>query len=194
MTANNILIDTRGGSDLTSVGSAISAGSIIIVTEADKPSWDMGRVLINAIEDAETKLDIYASKLGFVLNKNVLPSESIEMFLRKEWGCPHLSTIDLDKEIITNFQQDKIPVVENDINQFSYSIYQLIEKIFLNENWNNDVRERLYNKFEKSRRQLQKLRFRSGAQRIIDRLSILFRVYVIGIISSIIIYLEYQTK
>ena len=40
-----VIIDTRGGTDHTSIGAAMASGACIVVTEADKPSWEMGRVL-----------------------------------------------------------------------------------------------------------------------------------------------------
>ena len=45
-----IIIDTRGGTDATSVAAVISSDTYILVTEADKPSWDMGDILIKTIE------------------------------------------------------------------------------------------------------------------------------------------------
>lgn len=189
-----ILIDTRGGSDLTSIGSAISAGSTIIVTEADKPSWDMGRVLLNTIEEAESKERSHVAKLGFILNKNVLPSEAIEMFLRKEWGCPHLVSIELDRDVITAFQRDKIPIVENSNNQFSYSIFITIEKIFINSFWRSYQIDKVKNKLIELKRSMKHNHLNNEKLLIVDKIGSWIRIYTLGLIAAISIYIMVVTK
>lgn len=133
-----ILIDTRGGSDLSSIGTAIAAKAIIVVTEADKPSWDMGHVLLDAIDEAESNCNIFVDRLGFVINKNVLPSEAIEVYLKKEWQCPHLATIPLDPNIIRYFQEDKVPIAEEIGTAYDIAIMEIANKISINDKWNDE--------------------------------------------------------
>jgi len=103
-----IIVDTRGGTDITSVSSCLASGSYIVVTEADKPSWDMGRLLIDTIDKSQQDSNPDTYRLGFIINKNVLPPDAIEAFLRKEWQATHLSTIPLDENAVRYFQEDKV--------------------------------------------------------------------------------------
>jgi cellulose biosynthesis protein BcsQ len=123
-----IIIDTRGGTDYLSICSALAANGYIFVTEADKTSWDTGKMLFDTIEQyKDDKHD--SSCLGFIINKNVLPSEAIETFLKKEWGIPHIATIPLDIDTVKYFQQDKIPFVESLDNALSLGIIKITDRL-----------------------------------------------------------------
>ncbi|MDJ0730614.1 MAG: ParA family protein [Crocosphaera sp.] len=137
-----IILDTRGGGDLTSIGSILAAEGFMIVTEADKISWDIGQRLLNNINDT-VELDtlgeeIDVSRLGFIINKNVLPAESIISFLTQAWECPSLATIPLDKNAVRCFQQNIIPVAENITIPFCVALLPLIRKVFVSEGWDKD--------------------------------------------------------
>ncbi len=127
-----IIFDTRGGSDITSVGSAMTCDKLVVVTEADKVSWDTGRILLEAIEDGWNAYcyDNPFPGVGFILNKNVLPSEGVETYLKKIWSAKHITTIPLDKDAIAYFQEDKIPVVEDVSCEFSEAIVTGIKDFF----------------------------------------------------------------
>ena len=135
-----VLIDTRGGSDLTSVAAAVAAGSFFIVTEADKTSWDVGEIVLDSIEEAARATFVDVHRLGFVLNKNVLPEDAIVAFLRRQWDCPHLATIPLDPLAIRAFQEDKVPIVENVGSPFSVAVLGLVEKLFSPQEWSPERR------------------------------------------------------
>jgi len=128
-----IIFDTRGGTDHTSIGTAQAAGSFIMVTEADKPSWDMGGLFYNTIDEIESNQ--ITSRAGFIINKNVLPSEAIEVFLRKQWEAPHLTTIPLDENAIRFFQEDKVPVAWDIGCSFSRQLLNVIRKLYVSPKW-----------------------------------------------------------
>lgn len=147
----NIIIDTRGGSDLTSIGTILAAEHVVIVTEADKPSWDMGTVLIDSIYDASHEFDIDTILVGFIINKNVLPSEAIELFLKKEWVAQHLATIPLSPDVIRYFQEDKVPIAEVIDNKFSNAIINIIYKLFEVNKWSMESKNIVAKLLEKSK-------------------------------------------
>lgn len=124
-----VIIDTRGGSDITSLACAAVADGHIVVTEADKTSWDVGEVLLGGIDDAARELGTSPERLGFVINKNVLPSAEIERFLRLRWDTPHLGTVPLDVEAVKLFQEDKIPVAESLAIPFSRNTVPIVPKL-----------------------------------------------------------------
>ena len=136
-----VLLDTRGGTDHTSIGAAQAAESFIIVTEADKPSWDMGGLFVKTIQEEDSKQETY--RAGFIINKNVLPSSAIEDFLRRQWECPHLATIPLDENAIRCFQEDKVPVAEELGCKFSAIILQLVRERFVSPAWSPESLSRL---------------------------------------------------
>ncbi len=131
---DHVIFDTRGGTDITSVGAAIAAGAFLVVTEADKTSWDVGALLLDTIY-AETGRGRTPTALGFILNKNVLPSAAIEIFLRKHWNLPHLATIPLDPLAIQYYQEDKIPIAEDLGIPFVGSLMPAVRKLFVDERW-----------------------------------------------------------
>ena len=139
-----VFIDTRGGTDYTSIGSALSSDYFIVVTEADKPSWKMGDFLINSIVEAEKRENIHSKRLGFIINKNLLPSADIEQYLRKKWGMPHVGTIPFDKTAIKFFQENRMTVEEDPGCPFSREIHKIIKNNFVSEKWT----DRNINRFE----------------------------------------------
>jgi flagellar biosynthesis protein FlhG len=137
-----VLLDTRGGSDFTSVAAAKAAGAAIIVTEADKTSWDVGEVLLKSIDRIGAEKSSIL-KAGFILNKNVLPAEAIIAFIRRKWECPHLATIPLDKDAISYFQEDKVPVAQDVSSQFSAATIPIVRKLFWSPKWSENQVEAL---------------------------------------------------
>ena len=137
-----IIIDTRGGTDYLSICSALAADGYLFITEADKTSWDTGRMLFDTIEQFKGD-NSNSFCFGFVLNKNVLPSEAIETFLKKEWGVPHIATIPLDTETVKYFQQDKIPFAENINNSLSLGIIKILDRLILTDN----IKEERFTRF-----------------------------------------------
>jgi MinD-like ATPase involved in chromosome partitioning or flagellar assembly len=186
-----IILDTRGGSDLTSVGAALAAGSYILVTEADKTSWDVGRLLIDAVEEGGLATGFPADRLGFVINKNVLPSQAIEAFLRQQWECPHLTTIPLDENAIRFFQEDRVPVAEDIGTPFSAAVIPIIRKLFVSEDWSNEQIDLYHNlEFESSDKLLERIESEASLRRA-NRFTSLMRIYggllsllVLGILAS----------
>ncbi|MBU4565653.1 MAG: ParA family protein [Desulfarculus sp.] len=142
-----IIFDTRGGSDITSVGSALTCDKLVVVTEADKVSWDTGRILLDAIEDAWNAYcyDDPFPGVGFILNKNVLPPEGVETYLKKIWSAKHITTIPLDRDAIAYFQEDKMPIVEDISCEFSEAIVTGIGDFFDVMVGNSKISERYIN-------------------------------------------------
>ena len=130
-----VVIDTRGGPDHTSIGAALATGSYIVVTEADKPSWSMNRLLMHATDEMEKKTDMHARREGFIINKNVLPPGNIENFLKQKWGISHLGTIPSDIQATRCFQENKTPVSENTGCAFSEAVIGIVEKSLFSETW-----------------------------------------------------------
>jgi|ERR1043166_7349271 cellulose biosynthesis protein BcsQ len=133
-----VIVDTRGGTDLTSVGTTLVVDGFIVVTEADKTSWDVGEVLFDAVREASHSDGPSAEAFGFIINKNVLPTESIVAFLRQRWQCPHLATVPLDENAIRYYQQDKVPVVEDIECPFSSALVPVVRRLFVNESWKSE--------------------------------------------------------
>ncbi len=192
-----VILDTRGGGDITSIGAALAAGAFIIVTEGDKTSWDVGGVLIDRIYETNKILESNQGynnnliSLGFILNKNVLPSEAIEAFLRRNWGCPSLTTIPLDREAIRYFQEDTVPVAVDITCDFSRSILPLIRKIFVSKSWSSDSLEKL----EKLEKEAEKYAYRQkrylNTKERSKFLITLLRVYGTLISTSLLAYLAW---
>lgn len=186
-----IIIDTRGGTDYTTIAATKCSDGHIIVTEADKPSWDTGRVLLDSIYENN---DNDYSTLGFIINKNVLPSEAIEAFLRKEWETSHLTTMQLDPSAVKCFQEDKVPISENIGSDFSNGILKIIKKAFVSEAWtigNETVFENLMRDAEKRKKQNEKIqKFRKQS----ERFGFIFRSYAFIIIFGLIYYQKTNTN
>lgn len=138
-----VLIDTRGGTDHTSIAAAYAAGSFILVTEADKPSWDMGRTLLDAMDAAGKNRGGQVQNSGFIINKSVLPAKAVGAYLRREWVAPHLGTIPLDQAVIRCFQQDRVPVAEDVSCPFSRELAKILRKGFVTQNWTEGNLKRL---------------------------------------------------
>lgn len=138
-----VLLDTRGGTDYTSVGAAFAAGSFILVSEADKPSWHMGELLLDAIRKTKGTDGLYAEQIGFIINKVDLPSAAIETYLQDRWKAPHLGTIPFNEKSIRFFQQSKSPIVEDPGNRFSREVLTIVGRTFVSESWKQRQLERL---------------------------------------------------
>jgi cellulose biosynthesis protein BcsQ len=142
-----ILIDTRGGIDYMSSGAALAAGSYVIITETGKASWEIGERLERSIREARDRLQVEAKCLGFIINKNTLPTSEIEKYLEKKWNLPHLVTIPYAKNVPLLFERNQVTIVEDVGCSFSRSILTLVDKILRQTGWSN------YNSahFEKTR-------------------------------------------
>jgi septum site-determining protein MinD len=172
-----ILLDTRGGTDVTSVSTALVAGAYILVTEADKTSWDVGEVLLRTVDEQSEINRMGAQMLGFVINKNVLPPDAIVAFLRQRWNAPHLATIPLDGDAIRCYQEDKIPVADNISSLFSTSLVPIIRKLFLSESWPpNSLAELLKIEDEAKQAETARLTTKETIVRS-EKLSVFLRIY-----------------
>jgi len=138
-----IIFDTRGGTDFTNISTAIVAEEYLIITEADKPSWEVGKILIDSIEDVEKKEKFSSQRIGFIINKNVLPSYYIEGYLIREWGTPHIGTIPLDENTIRYFQENSVAVSKNIRSPFSKSIVKIIKALKFDQKWNDESSKKL---------------------------------------------------
>ena len=177
-----IIIDTRGGADITSVGSSIATKAYIIVTEADKPSWDMGRLLIDTIDSYQNELNYETDRIGFIINKNVLPPEAIEVFLKKEWQSAHLATIPLDENAVRYYQEDKIPVAEKIHCQFSLKILEIIRKTFVDENWTKENMKSFENIEQKAIKEKKQKEMEIKKKKNAIKLGITVRGYIYSIL------------
>lgn len=184
---NYIIVDTRGGTDFTTIAAAQCTDGHIIITEADKPSWDTGRVLLDSIYSVESSY----KTLGFVLNKNVLPSEAIEMFLRKEWETKHLATIGLDSNAVKYFQEDKIPVAEDLGSDFSVGILEIIQKSIFADYWNDQCVSNFELLQNESKKLVKKARYEKDLKIMGSKFSWIFKSYVL-IILFILFYFQKQ--
>lgn len=132
-----IICDTPGGSSPISHTVANTVKGYVIITEADKTSWDVTELLINGIiqygsnnNNIETNKIGEPARLGFVLNKNTLPEKEIVSFLKQRFLCRDLAVIPLDIEAVRCFQNDEIPV-EKEINSiFSDKIFDIVDKLY----------------------------------------------------------------
>lgn len=132
-----VIIDTRGGIDFTSIGSALVAGAYIVVTETGKTSWEMGEKLIQTIKETKASVPSDSKCMGFIINKNTLPSAEIEKFLQKKWDIPFLTTIPFDNQVVQFFEQTKVAVSENIGCPFSRKILDIIENSIHTSGWND---------------------------------------------------------
>ena len=188
-----ILMDTRGGTDITSVSSALVSDGFIIVTEADKTSWDVGEVLLTAISEAAEK-GLKAQALGFVINKNVLPPDAIVTFLRQRWDCPHLVTIPLDEHAIRFYQEDKVPVAEDAACPFSASLIPIVRKLFVDESWPTEslmALSHIENQAKTGqvlRRSVEETQYKS------ERYSVLLKLYGTGLSTMLLFWLAIDSR
>ena len=138
-----VLIDTRGGTDHTSAGAAFAAESFVLVSEADKPSWHMGELLLSSVRKTKGQNGLYAEQVGFILNKVNLPPRVIESYLQDKWKIPHLGTIQFNEAIIRSFQQSKSPMITDKGNRFNQQIIEIVKRIFVSNSWNERHLDRL---------------------------------------------------
>lgn len=186
-----IIFDTRGGTDQTSVAACLAAGAYMIITEADKTSWDLGDNLVRSIEDASTadaRSDAYA--LGFVLNKNVLPAEAIEAFLKRKWSMPHLATVPMDEAAIRAFQNDEIPARTQPRSRFVAALTFVIQRSLHDDSWPPHAREILEDLVARADHTLATYGT-PGTVSQADRRLFLLRLYGFGIVSTIAAWVNY---
>ena len=191
-----IILDTRGGGDLTSIGSTLAAEAFIIVTEADKISWDIGRQLLGDIDETieveELTEELDVSRLGFIINKNVLPPESIVSFLEQEWQCPSLVTIPLDENAVRYFQQNIIPVACDIGTPFCIALLPLVRKLFVSENWDEDNKSRL-KILENQAKQAEIItRKKSKYEARTRTIATIMRIYGIFLSTLLLVFLSYS--
>ncbi|MGB0711989.1 MAG: ParA family protein [Gammaproteobacteria bacterium] len=136
-----IILDTRGGADHTSVGAALAAGSFILVTESDKPSWAISDRLLETVHGVRESSGLHTQGLGFVINKNALPTEQIERHLHTRWRLEHLGTLPYDVEVVRSFEQAGIPVEDEPTAKFSGALFELVHRLHKAPGW--DVAETL---------------------------------------------------
>jgi hypothetical protein len=186
-----IIFDTRGGTDQTSVAACLAAGAYMIITEADKTSWDLGDNLVRSIEDAsiaDARSDTYA--LGFVLNKNVLPAEAIEAFLKRRWSMPHLATVPIDEAAIRAFQNDEIPARTHPRSRFVAALTFVIQRSLHDDSWPPHARATLDNLGARAHHTLATYGA-PGTVSEADRRLFLLRLYGFGIVSTIAAWVNY---
>lgn len=176
---DHIIIDTRGGADYTSIIAAQLCDGYIIMTEADKPSWDIGGKLLTTLRENVQNENLSAQKkglpLGFVINKNVLPSEAIERFIKIEWRLQHLITIGLDLDAIKYFQEDKIPTNVDIFSDFSRGIIGLIR----NSNLINHVNKKFSERFESIEGKIKRKKRKVELARLRENFSFVFKNYLL---------------
>lgn len=160
-----IICDTPGGTSSISYTVANKVNGYVIVTEADKTSWDVTELLVNGInefseDDTGYKNGRVPARLGFILNKNTLPDKEIVKFLKQRFLCQDLAVIPLDIEAVRCFQNDDIPVDKDISSVFSGKIVDVIEKLFHPEQeWKADSKEifqKVKSEIKKKHRELEK--------------------------------------
>lgn len=138
-----VIIDTRGGTDHTSTAAALCADAFVMVSEADKPSWDMGGFLLSSIDRMETRENLQTMRAGFIINKNVLPEKEIADYLKKKWQIPCLGSIAYDPFTVQCFQEDKVPVGEDPGAGFSRSVILISRRLFVSGKWSDHELKKL---------------------------------------------------
>lgn len=140
-----IILDTRGGTDKLSLLTANIAEGYVVITEADKTSWDVSELLLNGIASYSKEEDL-DKRMGFVLNKNTLPERELVIYLKYRFACPGLAVIPLDIDAVRHFQNDEIPVAENIAIPFSQKIVELCDTLFRPlDYWDEFHKEKLQN-------------------------------------------------
>lgn len=156
-----VLLDTPGGAtDITATVAGLASG-YVLVTEADKTSWDVTELLINAIErqagDTSAMEGVRANRLGFILNKNTLPETDIVKFLKLRFLCKDLAVIPLDIEAVRCFQNDEVPISKSPASQFSEGVVHAVNRLFaVEDEWPEPaqgVLEKLMADIEKRRKE-----------------------------------------
>lgn len=137
-----IIIDTRGGTDIITKLAAKNSDGYIVITEADKTSWDVSELLFNTIDyeprDNKSKLtnNHLKKRLGFIINKNTLSEREIVSYLKRRFLCRNLAVIPLDIDTVRYFQNDEIPVAKDITIPFSKNILFFCENLFRpNDSW-----------------------------------------------------------
>lgn len=155
-----LICDTPGGTSSISYTVANLVNGYVIVTEADKTSWDVSELLINSIDEFTYKKLSDPARIGFILNKNTLPDKEIVKFLKQRFLCRDLAVIPIDIEAVRCFQNDEIPVDKNISSVFSEKIVDVVENLFHPEQeWKPDSKEifqKLKYDIKKKRRDLEK--------------------------------------
>ena len=184
-----IIIDTRGGTDATSVAAVISSDTYILVTEADKPSWDMGDILIKTIESYAKAGGKVPERGGFILNKNVLPDDAVTAFLRKKWRMQHLATIPLDEDVVKNFQQDTIPISDTMESVFSYHMVNVVKLLTSHDRWGDEKRAKLRVILDVTEKYMRSRDAKKEEQTFVAKFPIVFRFYGTVLSTLLLAYL-----
>ena len=149
-----VLFDTGGGVNILTTIPSNVVETFIVITEADKTSWDITEILLDAIDatdtgaierpgnnkkNSETIITWRGPRpAGFIVNKNVLDPRPIEDFLRRRFRMMPLTTVPLDRAAVECFQTDKIPVIVRPDADFSVCIYKIVSNVFNPSSWPTD--------------------------------------------------------
>jgi hypothetical protein len=134
----------------------------------------------------------YSQRLGFIINKNVLPPDAIEAFLRRQWECPHLATIPLDENAIRYFQEDKVPVAENPGCPFSSAVIPIVRRVFTSEHWTKEQLQRLEMLEGIAKRSEVAVEKAKREKKLAERLSVITRMYGTIVATALLGFLAYQ--
>lgn len=188
-----VLIDSHGGSSHITTTIAGLVDGYIIITEADKTSWDVTELLIKSIDENNSiKTVKQPTRLGFLLNKNTLPEKEIVSFLKQRFLCKDLAVIPLDIEAVRCFQNDEIPLIEDDTQPFSEGIVTLCNRLFrpLN-NWDKEANQCLKEIENKIKKKKDKIDWNRKRARRIEQMRFFagpFTVSFIAIFAAIFVF------
>ena len=132
-----ILLDTRGGTDLTNIGATLAAGAYLLVTEADKPSWDITEQVLATLSANHKKMNVPIQELGFIINKDMIDDDSMIQYLKERWEIPYMGKATFDAKVIESFQQSSVVIENEPYTDFVNAIVHIIHQQFQSSGWNN---------------------------------------------------------
>ncbi|MBF0352563.1 MAG: ParA family protein [SAR324 cluster bacterium] len=138
-----VIVDPESGVDVLSVSSALAADSYVVVTESDRPSWNMNDQLLVTLREAAPQLDHHFHELGFVINKNTLPEDAIVTHLAERWKLSHLGTLAWNEKVKENFQKAMNPIGNHPGASWFKSFMDLFTEIYLTDDWSDDAKAKL---------------------------------------------------
>jgi cellulose biosynthesis protein BcsQ len=187
-----IVIDTRGGYDLTSAVPAVLSDSYVVVVEADKVSLEQ-------VSGFEKALDLFAKEhaistiwRGFVVNKASFdPSRTgFAEELASRFGGKTYGIIPADIECIRAYEVKDLPIVRFPHSDFTYWCAQMVQNLIAPQaNWEDREHVLL---FENT---FQQLRAEWLTKKRVDRfLSILPFAQLLPILLGLIFYALYRIE
>ena len=122
-----ILIDARSGVDLLSLFPALVAHGFIVMAEEDLTSQRSSMLLLESVEELESRLETKARFLGFILNMITISAISVlvPFYEQVVLNSKCIATIPLSREVRQAFVREQFVVRVKPRNWFSQEIVQI---------------------------------------------------------------------